>query len=347
MKKAEILRIAVTIAALALLVESVRVLGPKAILVSVARVGWGFAVILVLAGAREAVRTLAWTRAVDRSESLRFLTAFRARLAGEALNTLLPMGMVVGEPTKASQVSEDIPFMPAFKALAVEFGFYTASLVLLFAGGSSAFALASGIALGIPATVLGLVAASAMIAYISRQTLRLSGSSPRQPGTIVACEIAYQILAVAETYYTLLLVSPERPTVGSAIVLETVSRAITMGFKMIPLRVGVDEASSSFIAGRVHLDPATGFALALVRKLRLLFWSAVGLALCVRRPTRVARPQGSVNRALARLALLVVLFAASSVSAHEVSSTITALVSTAGTNVPAVVMTGFQSIRPG
>jgi hypothetical protein len=301
MKKADRLRITVALAALALLVESVRVLGPGAILVSVARVGWGFAVILVLAGAREAVRTLAWTRAVDRSESLRFLPAFRARLAGEALNTLLPMGMVVGEPTKASQVSEDMPFTRAFKALAVEFGFYTASLVLLFAGGFSAFALANGIALGIPATVLGLVATSAMIAYIGYQTLRLSGSLAREPGMIVACEIAYQLLAVAETYYTLLLVSPERPTVGSAIVLETVSRAITMGFKMIPMRIGVDEASSSFIAGRVHLNPATGFALALVRKLRLLFWSAVGLALLVRRPTRVARPEVTESRALARV----------------------------------------------
>src|SRR3954470_3362838 len=119
-------RIVIGIVAAALLAESLHVLGPGQIFQGVARVGWGFAVILLLSGVRDVVRTFAWTRAVGETESLRFWPALRARLAGEALNTLLPMGMVVGEPTKASQVSEELPFTRAFRALAVEFAFYTA-----------------------------------------------------------------------------------------------------------------------------------------------------------------------------------------------------------------------------
>jgi hypothetical protein len=33
------------------------------------------------------------------------------------------------------------------------------------------------------------------------------------------------------------------------------------------------------VASHLHLGPATGITLALVRKIRLLFWSAAGLAL--------------------------------------------------------------------
>src|SRR5207249_1099569 len=94
-----------------------------------------------------------------------------------------------------------------------------------------------------------------------------------------------------------------------AIVLETVSRAVTVAFKIVPMRIGVDEASSSFAAGRLHLDPVVGLAVALVRKLRLLVWSAVGLTLLVRRRGRNAASSTLRMRgALAPFALLVLVF---------------------------------------
>jgi hypothetical protein len=68
------------------------------------RIEWGFGAILLPSGAREAVRTLAWTRTIEGPVRLSFRDAFRARLAGEAFNTLLPMGMLVGEPMKAEHV---------------------------------------------------------------------------------------------------------------------------------------------------------------------------------------------------------------------------------------------------
>src|SRR5438034_1701590 len=144
MTRLRMLRIGIVVAAVALFAESVRVLGGAQIIAGVKRVGWGFSVILLLAFARDVARALAWTRAVNVPDSLRFVPAFRARLAGEALNTLLPMGMVVVEPTKASKVSGEIGLASAFRALAVEFAFYTASLVPLFAAGFSAIAIASG-----------------------------------------------------------------------------------------------------------------------------------------------------------------------------------------------------------
>ena len=117
---------------------------------------------------------------------------------------------------------------------------------------------------------------------------RFATDHPEHVRAIVAFELAYQVLAVAEVYLTLLLISPLRPTLATSLVLETVSRAITMLFKMLPMRVGVDEAGSSLFAGHLDLGATTGLTLALVRKLRLLFWSAVGLAFLVPRRSDVS-----------------------------------------------------------
>jgi hypothetical protein len=299
----------ITIAAVALFAESLHLLGLEQIVAGVARIGWGFTGILILSGARDVVRALAWTRAVSGPERLPFLEALRARLAGEALNTLLPMGVLVGEPVKASHVSDRIGFASAGRALALEFAFYTGSLALLFAAGLAALGAVSGYGLGVPAAIAGVAAAAIVTALIVRRSPVLSHTRPEHLTTIVGCEVAYQLLSVAELYYTLLLISPVRPTFASALLLETVSRAVTMVFKMVPMRIGVDEATSSFVAGRLDLNPATGLAVALVRKLRLLFWSAVGLVFLARRPARAAVPTAAraslVLPALTLLALLL------------------------------------------
>ena len=211
------------VAALALLAESLRASGVEQIVDSVARVGWGLAGILLLSGARDAVRAFAWTRAVDGPARLRFLPALRARLAGEALNTLLPMGMVVGEPTKALHVGREVAFGPAATALAVEFAFYTASLVALFAAGLAAIVFASGVTAAGAAIVslaIATLAVGALVIRRARRTIdvgrpfqgrRGGAESPalqvlRLPATaIIACETAYQLLSIAETYYTLRL----------------------------------------------------------------------------------------------------------------------------------------------
>lgn len=345
MNRTRILRLAIGVAAAALFAESLRVLGVDQVVAGVARVGWGFAIVVPLSAARDAARALAWTKAVDGPASLQFLPAFRARLAGEALNTLLPIGMLVGEPVKALHVSEQISFASAARALVVEFAFYTASLVLLFAAGVAAFAFVNGIAIGIAALVSIVLGTGAVAVAIMRRRSFASSRPSGHVATIVACEIAYQVLSVAELYYTLLLISPVRPTLASALVLETVSRAVTMVFKMVPLRVGVDEASSSFVAGRLQLDPAVGLALALVRKLRLLFWSAVGLALFARRPARAVRPASvRAGAGLSALTALLVLLAAGSASAQDVSGAVAGSVSIAGADgapllVPGVTLT--------
>jgi hypothetical protein len=329
-----------------LFVQSVRTLGLTGLEEAVVRIGWGFAAILLLSGAREAVRALAWSSTVEGPAPLSFRDAFRARLAGEALSTLLPMGIVVGEPTKAERVAHRLPFAAAFSALVVEFTFYCGSLAPLF--GLAVAAL-------FPASTAPLLAATALIAILYarnrsrpaaiavgldtpaiggaldapnarpeggrlhalRRTLDdwrrradpvlgFASRHPHRVRRIVLLEGAFQALAVAEVYVTLALISPRRAAWTSAVVLETVSRAVTMVFKMLPMRMGVDETGAAIFANRLGLGTSTGITLALVRKVRLLFWSAVGLSLLAARPQKVLKRVPQVA-----LALLAITAAAS------------------------------------
>jgi hypothetical protein len=297
-----------------LFVYSIHALGWLQIQEAIVRIGWGFIAILALSGAREVVRTLAWMHTIEGPVHLSFTDAFRARLAGEALNTLLPMGMLIGEPTKAEHVGHRLPFATALGALVVELAFYGSSLVLLFSAGavallpSSAVIFMAGIAaiavlrfrngsrhaaIAVPAAKpawqLSNVTrrAADKVRTLVEPVLGFSSRHPDRVWPIFAFETIFQVFAVAEVYLTLKLIAPGHAGWKAAVVLETVGRAVTMMFKMLPMRMGVDEAGAALFADRLDLGASTGIMLALVRKLRLLAWSAVGLILLLRRSTTV------------------------------------------------------------
>ncbi len=215
----------------------------------------------------------------------------------------------------------------------------------LFAAGVAAFAALNRLSVGITTVLAAETAIIAVATLIARRLMRRSSRwtaiRPGHLAAIAASEAAYQVLAVAEVYVTLLLIRPEPPTIASAVVLETVSRAITMFFKMIPMRIGVDEASSSFVAGHVSLDPASGLTLALVRKLRLAFWSAVGLALLVRRRARDLATAGARPSAVfGSAAVLVLLLVANGASAQTPSASVAGSVAISGPDGAPLVVPG-------
>jgi hypothetical protein len=65
----------------------------------------------------------------------------------------------------------------------------------------------------------------------------------------------------------------------TAFVLEFVNRTITIAFQFVPLWLGVDEAGTGAVTTALQLGGAAGVGLALVRKARVVVWTAVGLGL--------------------------------------------------------------------
>ncbi|HYH85119.1 MAG TPA: lysylphosphatidylglycerol synthase domain-containing protein, partial [Pyrinomonadaceae bacterium] len=261
--------------------------GPGEIWSNISKIGWGFAVILLLAGLRFAVRALAWTLCFEQPHRLRFRDAFKAYLIGDAAGNIVPFGIVVSEPTKAALVRERVPFVAGLSAIAVENIFYMLSVALfIFCGAASllaSFPLPEGLRFASYGIIAGASVFVGTAAYaLARQWRFLSGGLERAARRglgrrtverrreklrafedrvygfygrnrsrlvpIMLCEATFHMLGVAEAYITIWLISPIAPTLLSAFLFESVNRVITVVFKFVPLRAGIDELGTGQLA---------------------------------------------------------------------------------------------------
>ncbi len=296
MKRA--IAIASTVFGVAAFAYALRVIGLDSVGQALGRLGWGLAIVLLVSGVRELAKAAAWTQTVTGPNRLSLPDAFRARLAGEALGALVPMGFLVGEPTKAQHVDDRLPFATAFNALMLEYVFYAASLAVMAGvtlvvvapwpvtlGAVAAGAVAAAGAVSLPASTRVARAVDALRRFVR--------DDPRRAATVAALQATYHALGIAEAYVVLSFLTPGGTTWTTAAAFEVLNRGVTIVFKMVPMRVGVDEASAGLMATHLAIGPATGVMLALVRKLRVLFWTAVGLLVIAVRAIRRWAPTHS------------------------------------------------------
>jgi Lysylphosphatidylglycerol synthase TM region len=297
--------------------------GPAEVWSNISKVGWGFAVILALAGLRFGVRTLAWTLCFEPPHRLGFLEAFRAYLIGDAAGNVVPVGIVVSEPAKAALASnERVPFAASFSAIAVENIFYMLSVALFIFCGTAALLAGFHLTKVLRYSSYGILAGALVFisfaAYAIRRQWRFLSAALRWTAArgvgrralerrharvsafedkiygfyerngsrfipVFVCEAVFHLLGVVEGYLTIALISETRPTVLSAFLFESVNRVITVVFKFVPLRAGIDELGTGQLARVLAFGVAAGVTLAIVRKARMIFWMAVGVALLVAR----------------------------------------------------------------
>jgi hypothetical protein len=116
-------------------------------------------------------------------------------------------------------------------------------------------------------------------------------------GQMALAEVTFHVLSLAESWFVLYLITGGSSLTGSssliggsllieALILDSVSRVINVAFKMVPMRLGVDEVSSEMVGVAIGLGGGSGLVVALVRKLRMLVWAAVGLVLWTRKGVR-------------------------------------------------------------
>jgi hypothetical protein len=291
--------------------------GPGEIWADVSKIGWGFAAILALGGLRFVVRALAWTLCFEPPHRLGFRHAFAAYLIGDSAGNVVPLGIVVSEPTKVALVRERVPLVAALSAIAVENIFYIVSVALFISCGAAALLLEFPLPKALRLSSFGIIAGALLLLALAFYALgrqlrfltaaldrlaargigrggharrrekvaafedRLYGFYERRRSRflpIALCEAAFHLLGVAEAYLTIWLISPVGPTLLSAFLFESVNRVITVVFKVIPLRAGVDEMGTGQLARLLAFGEAAGVTLAVVRKARTLFWMTVGVA---------------------------------------------------------------------
>jgi len=315
-----IITLMATAVGVALLIWQVRSIGVGEILDGLRRLGpLGLSLILGASLIRQVFRTLAWTLLMD--ANVPFSTALAATMSGDAIGNLT-LSLIVSEPAKAMYVRAHVPPQRALAALAAENFFYSLSVAVAVLGGVAvlflkfptvpvelrtvSLILAGGMVAVLLAGLWLIAKEPALVSATLGRFRKIAGakapayvrvvdkireietssygfvrSKPGRLAAVAACEIGFHIFSIAETWLTLIFLGFHN--LALAIVLDTVQRMVNVVFKIVPLKVGVDEVGSGFTTDALGYGSALGVTMAVVRKVRVLIWAGMGLLLGLRR----------------------------------------------------------------
>jgi phosphatidylglycerophosphate synthase len=281
------------------------------------------------------VRTWAWARCFPQQRQVSFLRLARVRLYAEAFSYLTLRG-IVGEPLKVVLLADSIDPREVTAAIALERIAYLVGTTLIV-GAASLLAIVlvpmtSGwlyvfIAFAIASCTIGALSARVIagrgiyvqgllrrldrtvdtsfsdsvvgrfLTAVERQMLELVRGNPRRLAVLAIATVFAFGCMVLEAW--VILAAWGAPITGTgALAVESFSRVTSFATAFIPANLGALEASSLAAVTAVGALGG-GAALALGRRLRGLFWAAIGLAIYPRR-----RAVAAVNdQAVASVAL--------------------------------------------
>lgn len=315
-RKFKLLMLLICVGLFVLLIEKT---GPATIASRVYDVGAGFLILILISGARHLLRTTAWYSAIERQErKIRFRDLFGIRIAGEAVTDLTFLGPLLGETVKGVTLSKHISAEHSASSLVVENLAYSFSVGLLIVSGLVLFIseyplppsvrAGSLIALGI------LFLAGALVGLIVKKQYRVVSkildrlrslnlqwvnrlqdkrekvvlfeenvytfwyAHKTASIVILFLEILSIFTGVIEAWIILSL-TVHRTSLFAAFMVETVNRVVNMFFAFVPMRIGVDEGGAALVLKTVGYGAVEGVSLAIIRKIRTLFWVAVGLVM--------------------------------------------------------------------
>lgn len=297
--------------------------GVTEISAGIAKIGFGgFAIILALYFVRLIIRSTTWSLSVYEPYVLPIKDSLPAVMIGEALSSILPLGILISGTAKAVAVRKRIPLVVGLASVATENLFYSITTGLFICFGAFAFLRR----FEIPDTyiyfinlliLLIIISMAFAVVMVVRQWHWVSGicnwlfqkgilrgvldggraqvrtfenlifgfyrKYPRRFFPICLLQVVFHVLGVFEVWFILSRLSGLFPAFSTAFYLETISRLITIFFKLVPFLVGVDEAGAEFIAEILAIGVGIGVTLAIIRKGRIIVWAAVGMLLLIKR----------------------------------------------------------------
>lgn len=315
-----LLGLAAAVVGASLLVLTIVRVGWPEIVRGVSGVGWAFLPVVALGGLRFFARARSWCLCVAGigAPPLPAARAFGAVLAGDAVGNLTPLGLLASEPAKVLLVRPVLATGPALTSVALDNGFYTGSVLAMIAAGAAMLvrqvALDRQVRLAAEAVLVAVAATTlaalwlarrqpAVLSWVARQAARLAGRTAGSAEVLAGIEqqfygvlswpaarlwqaaawqAAFHAGAVLEVWVILRALSGATISLADAFVLESAGRLVTVLFKVVPFRIGVDEAGSAIVATALGIPASHGVTIALIRKLRILLWNAAGLVVLAR-----------------------------------------------------------------
>lgn len=322
-KRIKIAAVLFTILGIGLFAYFVATVGYTEIIEGVSRIGFdGFAAILFIYFLRICVRATAWKLSVYEPYKLEVRDTIPAVIIGEAMSSIIPLGILISGTAKAVAVRKKVPLVVGLSSVATENLFYSLVTSLFIVLGGIAFLrsfdLADGWRITIDVLIVGIFALITLgvvmvlrqwhfaseiceklyrkgfltnILENGRMHVRLFENLiygfyrkyPKRFLPIVLLEVVFHALGILEVWFIMSRISSSVPTVFTAFLLESISRVISTTFKLIPFVIGVDEAGAQFVTETLALGAGIGVTLAIIRKGRILFWAVIGVLLILKR----------------------------------------------------------------
>jgi phosphatidylglycerophosphate synthase len=289
--------------------------GPGKLIADVVALRWGVVLIIVLAGCSHLAKTWAWALMLgDGKQNVPFSRLFALRLGAEAMGQLGIVGQTFGDSIRISYLSPEIPAGRGVSSVSLDRGlfFVTGTLVTIIGITTAALVLPLPHALfrfaGIFVVVLcGFLLSAALVVQrrwpiLSSTTASLGRLSffrnwvdknwrlihsvedmlfdfyhqtPRAFWTSFALNLACHVMAVGEVCLIVYFLGA-RIGLLSALAIEALSKLVNAVGTLNPGNIGTYEAGNVLIGKMFGLSTAAGLALGLSRRVRALFWAAVG-----------------------------------------------------------------------
>jgi phosphatidylglycerophosphate synthase len=304
--------------------------GPHPLWEDFRNLGWGLITILALAGISHLAKTWAWRLTLgEDKDKISFPRLVALRLGAEAAGQLGILGQTFGDSLRISRLSTEIPVVNGLASVTLDRGLYfvTGSIVTI-AGISAALpvlsrshalrvyavlfvvllmlflvltllavrkrwpVLSAGVRLigRIPAFRNWVKNEYLLIQSVENTLLDFHHKTHRDFWASLSLNLAAQCLAVGEVCLVLWLLGVKIGFSG-ALVIEALTKLVNLIGNCNPGNIGTYEGGNMLIGKVFGLSSATGLALGLSRRLRSLFWAAVGVACLV----WLTRPRKSLD----------------------------------------------------
>ena len=303
--------------------------GPAVVLKQLQAVGWGVVVIIIVGGISQFTKTCAWRQAFTCDISkLSWRRSFAGQLISDGIGQFGVAGKVLGEGMRISLLRRAVPLPNALSAGAIDGGLHTFTAVLVTVSGITATLILAPLPPAWRTYALLLVAGLIAVVILASVALtkrwHLIGNAIRTIGRLpgigkwatgkqpiidsaednllsfhdeapaafwatLLLNLLWHVLTVLEVFIILRFMGA-RIAIGGAFVVEGLTKVINLVGAFNPGNFGTYEGGNMLIAKIFGVTGTAGLTLALCRRVRILFWSGVGV-LCMIALKRVDEPR--------------------------------------------------------
>jgi uncharacterized protein (TIRG00374 family) len=309
------LRVLAILGSAGLLAYLVRHAGGANLWHNLIKLGWGFTLVIALAGVSHLVRTWAWQMALGKDRhKISFPRLVALRLGAEAAGQLGILGQTLGDSVRVAHLSRRMQVANSLASVTLDRGLYLVSGITVMVGGVLAalpmLSASHGLRLYAGLFIFASIALLLLILLAARKRLpllsggaRLIGRVPQLKGWIqqrlqliqslenalfdfhhntpelfwgsFLLNLAAHCLAILEVCLVLWLLGAQIGFVGGWII-ESLTKLVNAIGSFNPGNLGTYETGNMLIGKIFGISGAAALALALARRLRALTWTAVG-----------------------------------------------------------------------